>query len=244
MASVERIHEIRAFDSGISRPARFDRIARLYRVMEYLTCGPMLERCRFHQLPALQNSRRALALGDGDGRFLAKLLATNPTLQADAVDASPAMLARLRQRIAHLKALDRLTTTQADARTFDLPSSNYDLVATHFFLDCLTESEADHLIARIRPQLVDGAQWLVSEFQIPETARLQRWFARTIISALYAAFRLLTGLTVRQIPPWPELLARHGFERKATRHWLGGLLVSELWEFREATGPNVQPSQP
>jgi ubiquinone/menaquinone biosynthesis C-methylase UbiE len=244
MASVEHIHAIRAADPGFSRPAHFDRVARIYRVMEYLTFGPMLERCRFHYLAALRNSRRALVLGDGDGRFLARLLAANPTLQADSLDASPAMLALLRQRIAHLKALDRLTTTQADVRTFSPPSTNYDLVATHFFLDCLTEPEADYLIARIRPHLAPGTQWLVSEFQIPETGRLQKWFASSIISALYVAFRLLTGLTVRQIPPWPELLTRHGFHRKARRTWLGGLLVSELWEFHEATGPSVKPSQP
>ena len=244
MASVERIHAIRASAPGLTQPARFDRVARIYRLMEYLTFGPMLEHCRFHHLPALQNSCRSLVLGDGDGRFLAQLLATNPTLQADAVDASPAMLALLRQRIAHLKALERITTTQADARTFSPPSRNYDLVATHFFLDCLTEPEVDHLITRIRPHLVDGAQWLVSEFQIPETGCLQKWFARTIICVLYAAFRLLTGLTVTQIPPWPEVLTRHGFQRKATRTWLGGLLISELWDFHEATGTSAPPSQP
>jgi SAM-dependent methyltransferase len=243
MASVERLPTICAVDKGVSRPARFDCVARIYRLMEYLTFGPMLEHCRFHHLPALQNSCRSLVLGDGDGRFLAQLLATSPVLQADAVDASPAMLALLRARVTHIKAQHRLTITQADARTFE-PSRDYDLVATHFFLDCLTEPEVDHLITRIRPHLVDGAQWLVSEFQIPETGRLQKWVARTIIATLYAAFRLLTGLTVTQIPPWPEVLTRHGFQRKATRTWLGGLLISELWDFHEATGTSAPPSQP
>ncbi len=76
------------------RPPRFDRVARLYRVLEYLSFGPMLERCRFHHLPALAaaDCSRALILGDGDGRFLARLLAACPELSAQAVDASPAML--------------------------------------------------------------------------------------------------------------------------------------------------------
>ncbi|MGB9031819.1 MAG: class I SAM-dependent methyltransferase, partial [Acidobacteriaceae bacterium] len=201
----------------------------LYRAMEYLSFGTMLERCRFHHIPAVALSRRVLVLGDGDGRFLARLLAASPNLHADAVDASPAMLRLLSTRTARLGARSRLRTTCADARTFQL-RSRYDLVCTHFFLDCLTASEADSLIARIRPHLTPAAQWLVSEFQIPSGHPHYARLARGMISALYAAFRLLTGLTVRQIPPWPALLARNGFRRRASRSWLGGLLVSEVWE--------------
>jgi len=43
----------------------FDRIARLYRPLEYLSFGPMLERCRFHHLAAIRNCRRALVIGAG-----------------------------------------------------------------------------------------------------------------------------------------------------------------------------------
>ncbi len=242
MASVERIVEIPPAAHtpavaprpvlGSEPPARFDRVARLYRPMEYLSFGPMLERCRFHHIPALTQSRRALVIGDGDGRFLARLLVSSPKLRADAVDASSGMLRLLRKRVAAQGDMRRLTTTCTDARVFTPSAAGYDLVVTHFFLDCLTESEADRLIARIRPHLAPGARWLVSEFHIPHTGVFQRTLARVVISALYAAFRLLTGLTARQIPPWRALLASHGFRPKATRSWLGGLLVSELWEFR------------
>ena len=66
----------------------FDRIARPYRWLEYLSLGRALERCRFHFLPRLRDCRRALVLGDGDGRFTAKLLDANPSVQVDAVDIS------------------------------------------------------------------------------------------------------------------------------------------------------------
>ncbi len=67
-------------------PSNFDRIARPYRWLEYLSFGPMLERCRFYRIPQLTAARRALVLGDGDGRFLARLLTCNPEVQVDAVD--------------------------------------------------------------------------------------------------------------------------------------------------------------
>lgn len=221
---------------------RFDRVAHIYRLMEYLSFGPMLERCRFFHLPSLARARRALIIGDGDGRFLARCLAAHRELHAVAIDASPAMLRLLISRAARVGASDRVTTFCADARTFAPPdgSSGYDLVVTHFFLDCLTPSEAAGLMARLRPSLAPRALWLVSEFQIPDSP-VQAWLARRMISGLYAAFRLLTGLRVRQIPPWQQLLARAGFTRAASRTWLGGLLVSELWQYSQATAPN--PSQ-
>lgn len=249
MASVENIPDPRTDEVrpapaiapivARNRPARFDRIARLYRAMEYVSFGPVLERCRFHHVPALADTRRALVLGDGDGRFLARLLASVPHLQADAVDASSAMLHLLHDRIAEQGDLHRLTTTCADARHLQPPSGGYDLIVTHFFLDCLTLEETEQLITRLRPHLVPGASWLVAEFEVPRSGVVRRGLARGIISLLYAAFRLLTGLTVRRIPPWRTLLAQHGFAPRASRSWLGGLVISELWELPSARQPRA-----
>ncbi|HEX4039992.1 MAG TPA: methyltransferase domain-containing protein [Acidobacteriaceae bacterium] len=215
---------------------QFDRVARLYRWMEYLSFGPWLERCRFAHLAAVAGAvpQKALAFGDGDGRFLTRLLAANPALHAEAVDLSPAMLRLLGDRAGGAGAESRLTTTCADVRTFTPPGSGYDLVVTHFFLDCLSPAETAALIARVRPHLAPGAVWLVSEFEVATASRLRALLARGVIAFLYAAFRVLTGLGVRRIPPWRALLAGAGFTPQASRGFLGGLLVSELWRF-EAT---------
>lgn len=245
MAKTQTVEDRLAFacgsDLSLPRPARFDRIARLYRTMEYLSFGPLLERCRFHHIPAILNAQSALVLGDGDGRFLARLMAAAPHLQADAVDASSAMLRLLRNRIGRQGGLDRLTTTCTDARLFTAPSSGYDLVVTHFFLDCFTEAEADRLISGLRPHLAPGARWLVSEFQVPRSGVFHQAAARSVISGLYAAFGLLTGLTVRRIPAWRRILARNGFASRSTHSSLGGLLVSELWELPSRRQPRIVP---
>ena len=204
--------------------------------MELASFGPMLERCRFGWIAELTERRRALVLGDGDGRFVAKLLEAAPGLRADAVDGSPAMLHLLRKRVAVGKNEARLTTVCMDVRSFVPPGCDYDLVATHFFLDCLTEAETEALIARVRPHLTRGARWVVSEFEVLDGDGVGRWVSRGIIAGLYAAFRVLTGLRVRKIPPWRALLERHGLVCAGSRRWLGGLLTSELWEAGEATG--------
>ncbi len=221
----------------------FDRVARLYRPMEYASFGSLLERCRFYHLPALLSRRRALVIGDGDGRFLARLLAANPQLRADTVDASPAMLRLLFGRAASIGAQNRLTTLCADARA-SLPSADgYDLVVTHFFLDCLTSAEAEQLIARVRSRLAPEAVWLVSEFQVPAAGQLRTQVGKWLIASLYAAFHLLTGLRVRQIPPWRDLLATAGWTNTASRISLGGLLTSELWQYCGTTALCPRHSQ-
>ena len=213
---------------SVTQP-NFNRIARLYRWLEYLTLGTALENCRTHYLPQLLDRRHALVLGDGDGRFLAQLLASNPDLHADAVDTSATMLQLLRQHCeaATPNTTTRLRTQHANALTIPLEDS-YDLVVTHFFLDCLTQPDLDTLISRINPTLTPGALWLISDFRIPNG--LMRLPARLLVRSLYLAFRLLTGLRTTHLPDYATPLTQAGLNRVAHQHRLAGLLTTELWQ--------------
>jgi ubiquinone/menaquinone biosynthesis C-methylase UbiE len=211
-------------------PANFNRVARLYRWMEYLTFGQSLERCRHHFLPQLANCRSALVFGDGDGRFLARLLAANPALHADAVDTSAAMLRLLDRRAATApNARERLHTHHTDALAF-IPCQRCDLIVTHFFLDCLTQSDLDTLARRVAQHATPNALWLVSDFRIPSGP--MHWPARTIVRLLYLAFRVLTALRSNTLPDYAAALIEAGFHRKDRRLSLAGLLTTELWEYR------------
>jgi SAM-dependent methyltransferase len=214
----------------MNQPPNFNRIARLYLWMELVSFGPWLWWCRCTFLPEIAACRHALILGDGDGRFTARLLATNPAVQIDAIDASPAMLRSLIRRAGHNAA--RVRIHQTDARHWQpaAPNENppYDLVVTHFFLDCLTTEEVQSLATKLRPAISPTALWLVSEFAVPPN-----WFgrlvARPVVRGLYLGFALLTGLTVRSLPDHSIALSHSGFILKKRRNWLGGLLTSELW---------------
>lgn len=211
----------------------FDRLAHAYRWMEYLSFGPMLERCRFHFLPECFDARQALVLGDGDGRFTARLLASNPKVEIDAIDCSAAMLKQLRQRAvaAATTGSTRLQTTQADLREFTPGRGEYDLVVSHFFLDCLTEDEVAALVERTAPHLTANACWLVSEFAIPEQG-WRRGAARLLVRSLYFAFGVMTHLRVRKIPDYSSILMRNGFRLQQQTRFVGGLLVAEIWEWK------------
>jgi Methyltransferase domain len=209
--------------------ADFNRLARVYRWMEWASFGPFLWWCRCAFLHRLPSSRRALILGDGDGRFTARLLRDHPALRVDAVDASEAMLRSLAERA--LPNAQRLQAHHADARAWNPGRSDYDLIVTHFFLDCLETGEVLDLALRMHADTAPGALWIVSEFAVPQ-GWFGRWIARPIVTLLYWAFGWMTHLRIRALPDHAGALRRSGFVLLERKHWLAGLLVSEMWQRR------------
>jgi hypothetical protein len=207
-------------------PPNFDRLARLYRWMELFSFGPWLMICRCAFLNECLNSRRALALGNGDGRFTCRLLRENLIIRIDAVDASPAMLRALSRRARPHNA--RVRAYQSDARSLQPTNSPYDLIVTHFFLDCLSTQEVKALATVLGGAVSPTSVWIVSDFAIPAS-----WFgrlvARPVVWALYSVFGWLTGLQVRNLPDHHLALRQTGFQLEKHRSWLGGLLISEVW---------------
>ena len=207
--------------------ANFDRVAGIYRWAEYLALGPLLKRTREQFLPALTETRRALVLGDGDGRFAAALLRSAPRVHVRAVDSSAAMLRLLRTRCARDGNAGRLRTEQMSVLEVK-PGPECDLVTTHFLLDCLPQAEVERLARRVAAAVNPGCLWVVSEFGLP-CGRFARPLAAGYIRLLYLAFRALTGLRTRQLPDPQCALRNAGFVRRERVERLGGLLYSELW---------------
>jgi ubiquinone/menaquinone biosynthesis C-methylase UbiE len=200
-----------------------DRIARWYWLLERLAFGRALERTRFEYLDEALTAGNVLILGDGDGRFTAELVRRNPTARIDSVDVSAGMLKLARRRVRGVRFWE------ADARTMELPGT-YDLVVTHFFLDCFTTDELESLVQRIPAHCRLGTKWLISEFSLPETG-LRRVACRVLIRGMYLFFRIATGLRVSRLPEHGQAMSQSGFRLQRRRTSLGGLLVSELWEF-------------
>jgi cyclopropane fatty-acyl-phospholipid synthase-like methyltransferase len=212
-------------------PLFFDRIARVYRWGEYLSFGKALERCRFCFLAEVSTASKILTLGEGDGRFLAALLKKNSQAMADAVDVSEVMLSLLQGRVQAAGAEKRLRTHLADVRDFEPSDSGYDLVVTHFFLDCLTENEIAQLMKRLRPHLANHSRWLVSDFAIPAQG-VRKIFGTAVVSALYLGFWLLTNLQIRRLPELSNVWRASSFESKRRQEFLGGLIYSEIRELQ------------
>jgi ubiquinone/menaquinone biosynthesis C-methylase UbiE len=216
----------------------FDPVAKAYRWMEYLSFGPFLERCRETYLARLTTARRALVLGDGDGRFLACLLAINPSLEVDVVDSSGSMLRVLQSRIG---GHPQVRLHHVDALAWE-PAGTYDLIVTHFFLDCFFPAQVEQLFDRVLPHAQPGAQWVISEFAIPAN-RLLALLAGALVAMLYRTFFVLTGLQVRKLPDYSIPLRERGLLLAGERPYLAGLLTAQLWSLREVTNEPHCPTQ-
>jgi ubiquinone/menaquinone biosynthesis C-methylase UbiE len=212
----------------MSAPATFGRLARAYRWIEYLSFGSYLQKCRRLRLREIASCRRALVYGDGDGRFLAELVRRFPQIQVAAVDASGEMLRRAAMRLPE-NAKVRLVHADALAQQVaTLPEAPFDLIVSHFFLDCFNEEELTALLARVNEATKEGAMWVVSDFAIPRR-HVARQAGKLIVSGLYLAFGLLTGLTTRRLPDHGRVMREAGWSLDDRRTLLLGLLISERW---------------
>ena len=210
-----------------------DRLAPYYESLEHLSFGRYLEQRRFAFLEEMKRSERTLECGGGDGRFLARLLSLNHVVQVDFVDSSPNMAELAERRVSSMGSAfrERVRFFIGDVREFEPQPVGYDLIVTHFFLDCFNDVELAEIVTRLASWRTVHCRWVVSEF-CEGQGMIHRLWTRAVIRSLYGAFLLTTGLRVTRLPDYKAALAREGFLSRFERNALGSLLHSSLWEHR------------
>jgi hypothetical protein len=149
-------------------------------------------------------------------------------MQATAVDASRRMLLRLEQRLPREARVRLIHADALECKPAGFPEAPFDLVVSHFFLDCFHESELHSLVCRVNEAVDEGATWIVSDFAIPQRP-VVRQLGTVIVRGLYLAFGLLTGLRTRRLPDHGRVMREAGWTLENRRELLLGLLVSERW---------------
>jgi ubiquinone/menaquinone biosynthesis C-methylase UbiE len=207
----------------------FDTLAPQYRNMEALLAGNILQRCRIAFLAEASDCRQALLLGEGPGRFLVELLQANSRVQVTCVERSPQMIQGARREVKR-KGLDdeRVTFERCDALEWQPPRRVFDLVVTHFFLDCFRCDELGNLIAKVAISATDDARWLLADFRQPDSG-WRKWRAKAVLALMYAFFRFATGLSASRLTPPNGFLEAAGFRLAGQRLANFGLVHSDLW---------------
>lgn len=205
-----------------------DGIAASYRWLEYAAFGRELERARFDFLDRASNARRVLILGEGDGRFLARLLESNGGARVAVVESSGRMIELARGRVPQSEQA-RVTFHGMNAAADPLPDGPFDLVVTHFFLDILTPCEAQTVVSKASALLSPGGSWLLSEFQVPNAGIVRRLNARAWLAAMYGFFSIATELEASGLPDYRKMLERSGLVETGHRERRWGLIRSQVW---------------
>lgn len=213
----------------------FDVLAPHYRWMEFVLAGNKLQRCRTAFLNRVGEAKKVLIVGEGNGRFLVECRRTLPHAKILCADASQRMLSLARRRLAkRCGHCERIEFVRADALAWSPPESGFDLIVTHFFLDCFRREQLDTLIAKFADVAAPGANWLLADFQSAQSG-MDRYRSEVILWLMYRFFRVVTRLPASRLVSPDESLGRRGFKLRERKESEWGLLRSDWWQLSEKT---------
>jgi len=211
----------------------FDRLATSYRLLETIAFGQSLQRARILWLEKIPRPRRVLILGEGDGRFLCELLRVHPKIDIDCVDASARMLnlARTRARQSHPESWQRIQFIHADILKWS-PLKSYDLIVTHFFLDCFPRDEVKAIVDKLARATTPDGVWLLADFTIPPAGIFSRMHAKLLLRMMYLFFRCAAGIAANGLVDPSPYLEANNFAPMLRQSSRAAMLKSELWQRR------------
>lgn len=215
----------------------FDKIAPIYGTLVGICAGNRLSQCRSLLIDQIHNPTNILIAGEGHGPFLGICESRYPNAKITVIESSDQMI-----QIAKSKhPSTRATFIHEDLLEWELDTTPFDLIVTHFFLDCFNPSDLKKAINKLSRVATEDTQWLISDFNIPDSGP-QMIRAKVILWMLYQFFRFSIGLKADSLTTPDPLLREHGFTRihHKTLDW--GLLKSELW--RRHTDHSLRDPQP
>ena len=207
----------------------FDLLAPHYRWLEFVLAGEKLQRCRTAFLAEASDANNVLILGEGNGRFLLECVRKLRPAGIVCVDASARMLQLARERLSGEAAAGAVEFVHADALGWQPPRGAFDLIVTHFFLDCFRAQDLQQFLPRLAGAARPNAHWLLADFQIPERGWRRRR-AALIHQLMYLFFRAVTRLPAPRLTVPDPMLAAAGFVLRQRRVSEWGLLRSDLWQ--------------
>lgn len=208
----------------------FDALAPHYRWMELVLAGEKLQRCRTMFLNRIPPPEYILIWGEGNGRFLVECRRTWHEARIVCADASSRMLDMAKQRLQrHGLGIEGVEFLHADVFEWPPQKDEYDLIVTHFFLDCFRPEQLQNVVGKLAIASRQSASWLLADFQAPEFG-LRRVRARLILMTMYLFFRVATRLHARRLTRPDPFLARGEFVLSDRRVSEWGLLHSDLWQ--------------
>jgi ubiquinone/menaquinone biosynthesis C-methylase UbiE len=208
----------------------FDALAPWYRTLEWIAFGHDLQRCRVACLGEIVAPKRALIIGEGNGRFLCELLRLHPEVEVDCIDASERMLQLARQRVSNKLGdrRERVRFLHRDITSWSPPERHYDLVVTHFVLDCCAGAQLAAIVKKLARATADNANWLLADFCVPPEG-MARLRVRGWLAAMYLFFRITARIQASElIDPTPFLRAAR-FALARQHLFRRGMLKSEIW---------------
>ncbi len=201
----------------------FNRIAWLYDILARIVFGRSLERAERSLVAMVPHNADVLILGGGSGQLLLDLLSVNPGCSVTYIEASSAMIAIAKRRLA------RRGTWKVDffhRTALDLPKGQqFDVVVTNFFLDIFTAETVRKITTNAFDSLKPDGLWLACDF-----VEGQAWWQRVILKLMLGFFRLTARIEATHLPPWRECLEQLPLKLIENRLFYGGFVHANAYQ--------------
>jgi len=209
----------------------FDGVASSYLFLETITFGNQLQKCRTSMISHLTNSKRALVLGEGNGRFLEAFCKANPLAEILVIDESPRMLDLAKRRIANANPPINNQIEFRCANVFEiLPlTGTFDLIVCNFFLDCFTSSEIGHLLGLFRQMLFGEGLLVVGDFRKPHSI-FGKIIGEFILKFMHVFFQKTAGISATELTDLHAILQERSFQKAVEKKLFFGFLNSSIWK--------------
>lgn len=183
-----------------------------------------LHRSQTFFLSRLQKSDNVLVVGGGTGRFLVDLLKVGESLKVTYVDISPGMILKAKKKVNKLGKSEHVEFICGGLES--IPNGKYDLICTHYFLDCFEEGELFGVIQQFKSLLSKDGLWHFTDFYLDDSSSM---FRKSFVSFLYFFFRSFCGLKVKKLANFKELFSKNGLQLKEEGYFYRGLLRTGLY---------------
>jgi hypothetical protein len=123
---------------------------------------------------------------------------------------------------------NRINFLPQDITSWSPPEHQFDLIVTHFFLDCFAENQIADVVAKLAHAAQADAAWMLADFCVPPH-RFGRVRVRAWLALMYRFFRYTARIEARElIDPSPFLRAAR-FTLASKHLFRGRMIKSELW---------------
>ena len=206
----------------------YDRLAKIYWLIEWTLFGGDLQRARTCLLDTLPQCKRMLILGDGDGRYLKEFVRIQSASEVTSVDQSGVMIERQVASVNSLSCNPSIEWVHDDAKKLKFPKGEFDGLSMLFFLDCFRADEVREILPRFLGWVAPGGVIHFVDFQEP-AAGWWRLRGRLYLKLMHWFFGWQTGLENRKLVNFREEFNRLSVSLVAERVTCKGLIRSSIY---------------
>jgi len=205
----------------------FNKVAPYYDNIAQLVFGKSIRLCQLEFIHLIPANAKILILGGGTGWLLQHIIRNVNHSDVTYIEKS---------KKAEKKTKSLLTEKEKMKVIFvNLPfeefrnENQYDVVIANFFLDVFSHNQLMDILIKIKDQLKNNGQLLVSDFQINQSFISKLW-QKSLSWLMHIFFKITSQLQSNKLQSFSEEIEKKGFVLKEEELFFGKMIFSRVYE--------------